>query len=319
MKTKLALFKSPVFLIFFIINFIFGLTFLYSGYTKLYPIEPFEYIFIENGIGNWMTSPIMARLVISFEFLLGFLIIINFKLKRITYLLTSGMLLFFTIYLAIYILLKGNEGNCGCFGQAIEMTPLESIYKNAVMLIILLLLYLFYKPVEFFKIDKWVVIYIIIISVIIPHVIKPLDIFYDYEMVKIEGNKKLNLDVLYNSKNKKNKPPTFEVRKGKVIVAFMSLTCPHCIMAANKINLLKNENPDFPIYYILNGEEKEKKPFFSKTKYSNIPYFLFFGQEFLMLTNAELPKIFLVEDCIVKYMPNYKELNETEIKNWLKK
>ena len=75
-----------------------GLIFIYSGYTKLEPvIETFEFTFVDIGIANWYTAPIIARLLISLEFVIGFLLLINYKLKTFTLKATIGVLLFFII------------------------------------------------------------------------------------------------------------------------------------------------------------------------------------------------------------------------------
>ena len=58
------------------------------------------------------------------------------------------MLAFFTIHLLIQIYLTGNQGNCGCFGALIEMTPLEAIIKNVVAIILLFLLNVFLQMIK---------------------------------------------------------------------------------------------------------------------------------------------------------------------------
>ncbi len=60
---------------FFILSSIMGLVFLYSAYTKLYPIEPFEYTFVDLGIGGWKMAPFIARFMIGLEFFIGILLI----------------------------------------------------------------------------------------------------------------------------------------------------------------------------------------------------------------------------------------------------
>ena len=56
-----------------------GLVFIYSGYTKLYPIEPFEFTFVDLGIAGWKSAPFIARFMIGLEFLIGFLLIGSFN------------------------------------------------------------------------------------------------------------------------------------------------------------------------------------------------------------------------------------------------
>src|ERR1035437_1438717 len=122
-----------------------GTVFLFSAYTKLYPIEPFEYTFVDLGIGNWQTAPFIARILIGLEFLIGFALIIQLQLKKVTYKLSITTLLVFCFYLILEIIFSGNKGNCGCFGATLFMTPLQALMKHIVMLIILILLYKFHN------------------------------------------------------------------------------------------------------------------------------------------------------------------------------
>ena len=75
-----------------------GAVFIFSGYTKLNPIEPFEFTFVDLGFINWKIAPFIARLMIGAEFLIGTLLILNLNLRKTTYKLGIGILIFFSIY-----------------------------------------------------------------------------------------------------------------------------------------------------------------------------------------------------------------------------
>src|SRR5690554_1640604 len=102
-----------------------GAVFIFSGYTKLYPIEPFEYTFVDIGMAGWQLAPFVARLLIGLEFLIGVLLVFNLHLRKIIYKTGIALLLFFSVYLVLLIFFTGNKGNCGCFGSHLEMTPLQ--------------------------------------------------------------------------------------------------------------------------------------------------------------------------------------------------
>jgi hypothetical protein len=53
------------------------------------------------------------------------------------------MLAVFSVHLIIEILTGGNQGNCGCFGALLPMTPLQALIKN--LLSIGLLLFILIK------------------------------------------------------------------------------------------------------------------------------------------------------------------------------
>ena len=102
-----------------------GAIFIFSGYTKLYPIEPFEFTFVDLGF-NWQIAPFVARLMIAIEFLIGILLVLNVNLRKFSYKLGIGILVFFCVYLILLMAILGNKGNCGCFGTYLQMTPLQA-------------------------------------------------------------------------------------------------------------------------------------------------------------------------------------------------
>jgi uncharacterized membrane protein YphA (DoxX/SURF4 family) len=106
-------------IVFFLLCSFMGLVFIYSGYTKLYPIETFEYTFVDLGIGGWRLAPFIARFMIGLEFFIGLLLITSMYIKRFTIKLTAVSLIIFCIYLIFIMISNGNNGNCGCFGTAI--------------------------------------------------------------------------------------------------------------------------------------------------------------------------------------------------------
>ncbi|HEX7415479.1 MAG TPA: MauE/DoxX family redox-associated membrane protein, partial [Bacteroidia bacterium] len=93
------MFKLPLLkkIAFAVICALMGGVFIFSAYTKLYPIEPFEYTFVDLGISNWQMAPFIARLLIAFEFLIGVLLVLNIALKRFTYKLGIITLLVFCV------------------------------------------------------------------------------------------------------------------------------------------------------------------------------------------------------------------------------
>src|SRR4051812_40927928 len=105
---------------FFILCSALGLVFLYSGYTKLEPIEPFEFTFLDLGIASWRMAPFVARFMIGLEFFIGFLLIFSLY-SKFTLKLTMASLVMFSLYLVFIIIKEGDKGNCGCFGNAIVM------------------------------------------------------------------------------------------------------------------------------------------------------------------------------------------------------
>jgi hypothetical protein len=306
---------KKVFLI--ILSILVGLIFVFSAYVKLYPVELFELTFIDLGVANWFIAPFIARIMIAMEFFIGLLLISNLFLNKFTLRITIGVLLLFTIYLTGLIIVEGNSGNCKCFGNFISLTPLESIFKNIILIIISLIIYKFHKGIQW-KYFKILFVAIILSSISAPFILNPIDISTSREILnESEINYKLDLDVLYG--NPKVVQPKEDLRKGKHIIAFMSLSCPHCRIGAYKMYIIKKRNTDIPMFFVLNGKQEKLQPFFDDTKATNIPYTILLGHDFIRLAGLNLPAIFWVDNSIVVKRTSYFELDQNEIEEWLNK
>jgi uncharacterized membrane protein YphA (DoxX/SURF4 family) len=304
--------------VFFILCSLMGMVFLYSGYTKLYPIEPFELTFVDLGIGGWRLAPFIARFMIGLEFMIGILLMLSLYIKRFTIKITIASLIVFSLYLVFVMLKTGNNGNCGCFGTALVMTPLQALIKNAVMLAISLLIYKYYDGLHFGKIGKWLFISVFILAFAFPHILNYVDMDYSSAyLVKKDNQFKLELDSLY-ADAKLHTPPK-SLSTGKHIISFMSLTCPHCRIAAKKLKLIKERNPSISMYLVLNGEYKKIQPFFEDTRAYNIDYCILNGKNFIYLAGLSMPMIYMVNNSVVENSVDYLSLDQTQIENWLNK
>lgn len=304
-----------------LISICLGAVFIFSGYAKIYPvIETFEFTFVENGIGNWYTAPVFARLLIGLEFFVGLLLICNYNLRRFTIPLTVGILLFFIVYLVIQIAVSGNKGNCGCFGEhyRFAMTPLQAIFKNIVMIVLSLLVYTWFEGWKI-KYNRLLLSFSGLTVLICPFILNPVDYAYTSNNINEKVNYPLDLNLLYHPEDtSKVEVPKVELRKGKHVVSFLSLTCPHCRIAAKKFRVIKKNNPSLPIYFILNGERKDLEPFMNDTKADNIPYSFCLGKTFLQLASAALPRIYYLDNSVVVKKVDYFELNQYHIEDWIK-
>ncbi|HET6226445.1 MAG TPA: MauE/DoxX family redox-associated membrane protein [Bacteroidia bacterium] len=303
---------------FILLCILLGIVFIYSGWAKLDFIEPFEYTFVDIGLVNWRLAPFVARLLIGLEFLIGLLLVLNLNLKMFTYKLGIVVLVVFSIYLILLLFLSGNNGNCGCFGTKLVMTPLQALIKNAIMLVFFFILYKFYNGWELTNKKKYFLLIPFVSAFAFPFINNAVELDYSSAYLnKPEDQFKLELDSLYSSAKPPAPPRTLS--KGKHIIAFLSLTCKHCRIAANKMRVMHERNPAIPFYFVLNGEDKYLKPFYENTHTENIPHCMLLGRNFVLLAGLDLPTIFLVNNSIVENDIDYVKMDQTEIENWLKK
>jgi len=302
------------------LSIIVGSIFIYSGYTKLFPvIETFEFTFVELGIANWYTAPFIARLFLGLEFFVGCLLILNYQLKKITIPITIILLSFFTIYLIIQIFVSGNNGNCGCFGEHLKMTPLQAIIKNAIMFGLLFIVYFIYEGWKI-KYNSLLLSFVGVTLILTPFIINPIDYNYTSNNLDEKVNYPLALNLLFQPEDSsKVEIPKVDIRKGNHVVAFLSLKCPHCKIAAKKFRLIKKNNPQISIYFILNGQKSDYSNFIEETKADNIPYSFCLGKTFVKLASFRLPRIYYLDNGIVLRKVDYLELNQYEIEEWYNK
>lgn len=295
-----------------------GVVFIYSAYTKLLPIiETFEFTFVDIGIANWYTAPIFARLMIGLELLTGVLLIFNYRLQKFTLILSAITLTVFIVYLIFQIMISGNNGNCGCFGEHLKMTPLEAIFKNIIMLIVVAVIYFFHEGWNT-KFHRLLLAISISTCCLVPFIINPIDYSYTSNNQNEKINYHLDLDILYEKRDTlKVELPKVNLRKGKHVVAFLSLTCSHCRIAAKKFRLIHKRNPSLPIYFILNGNKSNYADFINDTKANEIPSSYCLGKSFVQLASAQLPRIYYLNNCVVEKKLDYFELNQYAIEEWL--
>ena len=361
-------------------------TFFYSAYTKSgiqflhfkllandNAFDSFQWTFLDLGINSITAAGIIARLMIGFELLLGLFLLFHIFLKRFTYNAVILVLSVFIIYLLVVIFRQGNTGNCGCFGDKLQMTPMQAIWKNLAMIAVTVILKEIYTVNPYIKQNQTMVLYVIICLLLlalawfIPFPVKPVVkniaivaffliftfIFIAAVIKKKENiellstvslclllltafaspfvinpifvgtspqvwNKAVNLDPLY----KYTPAPAIDLRKGKHIVAFMSLTCPHCKKAAYLLHVIHRDHPDIPMYIILDGPDTYQKQFFDETHAEDVPNLYYrHSTDFLAMAGTSVPSILWINNGVAEYKSVYAyyQLDPKFMEQWLRK
>src|SRR5690606_8607466 len=124
-----------------------GIFFIISGFIKLN--DPIGFAFkLEEYFGPTVLDlPVfmpyalaISIIVVILEVLLGLFLIIVYKPKFTVWSLLL-MILFFT-FLTFYSAYFDKVKDCGCFGDAMAMTPWESFTKDAVLLVLILIVFI---------------------------------------------------------------------------------------------------------------------------------------------------------------------------------
>ncbi len=288
-------------------------TFFFSAYSKIYSenaFDNFQWTFLDLGVSNVVVAGVIARAMIGFEVMLGLFLLAHIHLRKFTYRAVIGVLLVFIAYLIIVIVKQGNAGNCGCFGDKLAMTPLEAIVKNIVMILVAIILMYIY-PIKPYKFQEYAIMLLCLVAFSAPFVVRNLYIGTH----PVKYSESLNLDLLYKYESR----PSIDLRKGKHIIAFMSLTCPHCKKAAYLLHVIHREHPEIPVIMVLDGAEEHRKSFFDDTHAKDVPHFFFpHSDDFAKMAGPSVPAILWVNNGVAEYKSKYAyyQLDPAYMSRW---
>lgn len=292
------------------IRIVVALLFIVSAIAKLYPspyfaISTFEVKQLYTLGFSDSLAPYFSRILIGIEFALGFLLLNNHFLKRITIPATVGLLSVFIIHLSYVTFLSGgNSGNCGCFGELIPMTPIEAIIKNIIAVGLLIWLWKILENDK--KSNIWMLISVTLGCILGLFMLAPMkasstsisnsnnniNISTDSiskltDSVKMEEIKTIDSSKVITEKAveevKKEVGPKqavsgyadlyTDIDKGQKILCFFVPGCEHCREAAKDLHALQKKHKDFPqVQIVFMDEEAEKIPDFFKYAGKQFPY-----------------------------------------------
>lgn len=133
-----------------IIRFFVGGLFIFSGMIKVNdPVgtaikmeEYFDIFSVDFATFFEIFVPLalpIAVFMVVLEVVLGVMLLLNYR-QNLTLGLLLIILVFFT-FLTGYSAFTGNVTDCGCFGDAIKLTPMESFIKDIVLMVLAFILY----------------------------------------------------------------------------------------------------------------------------------------------------------------------------------
>ena len=279
--------------------------FLLSAFAKIYPdpsfyfsITAFEFKQLVPMGFTMETAVYFSRIIIGIEFAIGILLLFPYNIKKFIIPATILMLAVFSVHLIIEILTGGNQGNCGCFGALLPMTPLQALIKNLLSIgLLTLVLYKFSNELveknNILITTNITTLCILALFMLIPiqkkTTVSPSPTGYteDTTIVKdsIQDSKDTKIQTPIEDDKIKDKDTTKKIivvagpkkvksiyskyfpkiDDGKKILCFFAPTCDHCMATAKELTELKKADPNFPdIQMIFMDEAAEEIPKFFK-------------------------------------------------------
>lgn len=142
-----------------LLRFIIAVIFILSGFVKAVDLVGFSFKMEEYFSPAVFNMPFFEKfallfsiIVVVLELFLGFILLLKMKLKftlsaLIALCVFFGFLTFYSAYFNVVT-------DCGCFGDAIKFTPWQSFFKDVVLLVGLIILFVLYKK-DFRKTDEY--------------------------------------------------------------------------------------------------------------------------------------------------------------------
>ena len=257
--------------------------FIFSAYSKLIAPGLIEIILVDQGFASSRDAvAIYVRLLIGLELALGMLLLQPHYLKRIVVPASFYFLLGFTIYLIYTGFFLGEKDNCGCFGEMLKLSPVESIFKNIVLMIPAVVLE---KLIKEEKKTIWIPTAVLIFSIAVVFLVSPVNVAKDFQFnqyTTFEGTGRVDLS------------------SGNKLLAVFNTECDHCQAAAKGLAELKRHG-NFPEMYVLFFSEGvvSVDSFKTLTK-SNFPYRIIRMREFFSLIGQSPPRIYWLQNGKIK-------------------
>lgn len=147
----------------YISRFIVAVTFIFSGFVKLVDPLGSAYKFQEYFSADVLNLEFLIPYALPFsiclilaEILLGILLLVGYLPKLTTWSLLTMILVF--LFLTWYSAYYNKVIDCGCFGDAVKLSPWETFYKNIVLVLLILILVVklkLIKPLLSLTLAKW--------------------------------------------------------------------------------------------------------------------------------------------------------------------
>src|ERR1700759_1384974 len=120
-----------------------GVLFIFSGLVKAndplglaYKMQEF---FDAWGWPNWENYTLaLSVTMIGFEIVAGVALLLGWQMRLFSWLLL--LLMVFFLFLTSYVLFSGKIKACGCFGDCIPLTPIQTFTKDVILLLLIIFL-----------------------------------------------------------------------------------------------------------------------------------------------------------------------------------
>lgn len=285
------------------IRIVVGALFCLSAAAKMADFDRLELYIFSFGALSLNVSFWVARLLVAFEMVLGVALIANIR-RRAAAWCGLGSVVLFSAFL-LYAIAAGRNDNCHCMGEFVEMTPWQSLAKNALLAAALG----FILPQRGgLAVRNWIVAVASTAITVGIFVASPPDNINPHRRYDSVLNKAL-YDILPHSDSRR-------------VVCFYSTSCKYCEMTSSKIASIArrhNLQESVDVWFAYVGEQTDSlvSAFYERTLSPAFSYRTMDFRTLIHVTNGEIPVVLLTDGDSVAAEFNYRTIDEHTIVNFL--
>ena len=309
-----------------------GGMFVIAAILKLMSIDEFEIYIYSFNVLNFLLTSFVSRIIIAGEFILGLFLILKINYK-FTWNATMIVLILFTLFL-IYVAIFRNDTNCHCFGELVELSPVESIIKNVIAMILL-------------SIDKWTNLkpqsstlkvqrstfkvqrskfkaqsLIAISTLLIVFVVSPPDVIYnkiyseEKEISSYVLQESFDDIVKINFENDTivlDSTAVLETRERNLMIAIVSSGCKYCHLGVKKLSMImKRKGTDTGnVNIFIWGSDDGILNFIKETDTEDLSYWKINPRQAIEITYGRFPVFIWLEDGEIVDIGDFRNITKT--------
>lgn len=207
--------------------------FVVSALAKLFSIDHFEIYIFSYGFFPLNLCYLLARLCIGVELALALLLLTGWY-PRLTRTAAVLLLAAFTLFLC-YAALAGRSDSCQCFGKMLEMNPWQSMFKNAVLLVLVLLSFRYGPPAR--HPGVWLPLTLTVLLFALPFVVSVPD-----NWAFGPSRENYNREALSEALEFRRSDTLAVEPDAPYLLAFVTRGCPYCRMAREKLSTIASRH-----------------------------------------------------------------------------
>ena len=302
-----------------LINIGIGGVCIIAAILKLISIDEFEIYIYSFNIFSFLLTTFVSRIIIIGEFILGLFLILKIN-YRFVWKTSLIILILFTLFLT-YVAIFRRDSNCHCFGELIELNPLESIVKN---LILILLLLLSQRSAVSGHRPKFLVLSSSFLVLIVVFIISPPDSIYkmiystEKEVSSIDLHESFDEVVKIDFKEDEiafDSISAFDVKE-KQLIAVVSSGCKYCKLGLKKLSLMMKNggiSPDDVDIFIW-GSPDGIIDFRSETMTEDVDYWHIMPNNAIKVTYGRFPIFIMMENKNIIKIGDFRDLDDAFVK-----